>query len=72
MKLIPLAEFRKEQNLTMDQMAERLDISKSMYEKVEYGERNPSGRLMRNLKKAFPDADIDRIFFDEKLHDMCG
>ena len=40
-KLDELKEFRKSLNLTTNEMAEEIKVSKSLYEKVEMGARKP-------------------------------
>ena len=63
-----LKKFRNEQGLTLNEMAEKLGISKSMYEKVEYGDRGASVQFIKRFKQVFPHIDIN-IFFTERLHD---
>ena len=58
-----LREFRKEKGLSQEKMAKTLDITLSMYEKVEGGRAGASAAFMRRLKTAFPDANIDYLFF---------
>lgn len=58
-----LREFRKERGLSQKKMAKILEITLSMYEKVEGGRAGASAGFMRRFKKAFPDASIDYIFF---------
>lgn len=58
-----LREFRKSHNLTQEAMALKLGITVSMYEKVEGGRANASAAFMRRIKKAFPEVNIDNIFF---------
>ena len=58
-----LREFRKEKGLSQEKMAKILNITLSMYEKVESGRTGASAAFMRRLKKAFPDANIDFLFF---------
>ena len=59
-----LIEFRKSSKMTTEQMAEKIGISTSFYEKIEYGDRNPSFNFITLFKKAFPLVDIDTIFFN--------
>ena len=49
-----LKDFRKSKGYTVSEMADKLRISKSLYEKIEYNERNPSLNFMERFKKAFP------------------
>ena len=62
-----LKKIREELNLTMDEMAERLGMSTSMYEKIEYGYRVPSRRFVESMKKTFPFVDVN-IFFGKEVH----
>lgn len=58
-----LREFRKSHNLTQEAMANVLGITVSMYEKVEGGRANASSAFMKRVKRAFPEVNIDNIFF---------
>lgn len=58
-----LRSFRKEKGLSQDAMARVLGITLSMYEKVERGSTGVSAAFMRRLKAAYPDANIDTLFF---------
>ena len=58
-----LREFRKSHNLTQEAMANKLGITVSMYEKVEGGRANASSAFMKRIKRAFPEVNIDIIFF---------
>lgn len=49
--------------MTQEAMAIKLGITLSMYEKVEGGRAGASAAFMRRIKNAFPDANIDDIFF---------
>ena len=57
-----LKSFRNENGYTLDEMAEILGISKSLYEKIEYNDRAPSRNFLTKFKKAFPDVDMN-VFF---------
>ena len=57
-----MKEFRKSHNLTQEQMARMLDITLSHYEKIEYGQRFPSGKLLKKIKSLFPKFSVDKIF----------
>ncbi len=56
-----LQNFRRSKGLSATEMAEKLNISKSFYEKVEYGARNPSFSFNRKLKNLYPDVDIGKL-----------
>ncbi len=64
-----LIHFRKNLNKTRKEMAEILGVSKSLYEKIETRERNPSYHFILNFKKTFPTADIERIFFMQTINE---
>ena len=57
--------FRKSLNLTRQEFAEAIKISKSLYEKVETGQRKPSRNFVEKLKCKFPQFDTN-IFFNSK------
>jgi transcriptional regulator with XRE-family HTH domain len=59
-----LAVFRRTIGETSSKMAERMGVSKSFYEKVEYGDRGPSYNFICRFKRAFPTADAEYIFLD--------
>ena len=70
-KMEILKQFRHEQGLSQNEMAARLGVSKSFYEKLEYGDRSPSREFLEKFKAAFPTYDMN-IFFDKKLHLECS
>lgn len=57
-----LKKFRQSIGLTITEMAEKLEVSKSLYEKVETGHRMPSRKFIQKTKKAYPQFDTN-IFF---------
>ena len=57
-----LISFRHELKLTREQMAARLGVSRSLYEKAELGQRNLSSNLLKAIRSQFPDVDMN-IFF---------
>ena len=57
-----LKEFRKSLNLTMQDFAKTIEVSNSLYEKVESGDRKPSREFITKLKKKYPQFDTN-IFF---------
>ena len=63
-----LSDYRKARNLSKAEMANKLGVSISLYEKVEYSDRKPSRNFLSKFKKVFPDFDMN-IFFEEMLHD---
>ena len=52
-------------------MSKTLDITLSMYEKVEGGRAGASAAFMRRLKTAFPDANIDYLFFADNSNKIA-
>ena len=62
MKREKLQQFRQSNNLTQEQMANKLNVTVSHYKAIEYGQRNPSFELMERIKNIFPKANIDKIF----------
>lgn len=61
--IINLIDFRNNLGFSQKEIAEKLGITYSFYSKIETGERRPSYNFLNKLKKTFPDADIDKIFF---------
>ena len=66
-----LREFRKEKGLSQEKMAKMLNITLSMYEKVESGRAGASAGFMRRLKTAYPEANIDAIFFADSSNNIA-
>lgn len=62
MKNACLIQFRKEKKISASAMAERIGISESYYEKIEHGARTPSYNFLVKFKRAFPEADAEKIF----------
>ena len=58
-----LKDYRDKLGKTTNQMAEIIGISDSLYVKIERVERNPSYGFLKKFTVAFPDIDIDRLFF---------
>ena len=51
-------EFRELIGKSQQEMANEIGISKSMYEKLESGERKPSREMMKKIKLAYPLVDV--------------
>lgn len=62
-----IKDFREQLGLTIEEQAERLGMSVSMYEKIEYGYRDPSIKFIEKFKKTYPYIDTN-IFFENKVH----
>lgn len=61
--------FRKNSGYSKEQMADKLNISSSLYEKVEYGIRKPSRKFLDKFKAVFPDFDMNKFFTDTRAGD---
>lgn len=59
-----LREFRNSLNLTAQEFANEIGISKSLYDKVETGTRKPSREFLTKLKKKYPQFDVNIFFID--------
>ncbi|WP_018592575.1 helix-turn-helix transcriptional regulator [Terrisporobacter glycolicus] len=59
-----LVNFRNKKGMSQVQFARKIGVSTSYLSKIELGDRQPSFGFMRKFKKAFNEADIDKIFFD--------
>ena len=62
-----IKQFREQLGLTMEEQAKKLEMSVSMYEKIEYGYREPSKNFIEKFKTVYPYIDIN-IFFDNIVH----
>lgn len=60
-----LINFRKNKGFSAQTMATEVGVSKSYYEKIEYGNRLPSFNFINKFKTAFPDADVDCVFLSQ-------
>ena len=64
-----LKNFRKSMNMTAEEFADSIGVSKSLYEKVENGFRRPSSVFTSKLKTKYPQFDVN-IFFVNAVHVM--
>ena len=62
-----LVDFRNSKKLTQKEMAEKAGTTLSYYSKIELGLRNPSYNFLTKFKAAFPDSDINKIFFSDSI-----
>jgi len=67
-----LPEFRDETRQTQQEVADRMGISLSFYQKIENGFRNPSYNFLHKFKEEYPSQSIDCIFFDSEVHTKCA
>ena len=58
-----LKEFRTQKGLSQEKMASELGVSLSMYAKVEQGTAKAGRHFMEKIKRTYPEASIDHIFF---------
>ena len=58
-------QFRLAKGLSMDNIARAIGVSLSFYEKVERGHAQPSRAFMQKIKKAYPEINIDEMFFSD-------
>ena len=70
MKNQNLVDFRTEKELSLRDMATKIGVSLSFYEKIEYGQRTPSYNFLIKFKNAFPDSNTDYIFLPTN-HTEC-
>ena len=66
---ISLVNFRNSHNLTQQEMAKYIGTTLTYYSKIELGLRNPSYNFLVKLKSKFADVCIDKIFFENQLHE---
>lgn len=57
-----LKNFRISLGLTIQEFAISIEVSKSLYEKVESGARKPSREFITKFKKKYPQFDVN-VFF---------
>ena len=58
-----LKEFRVAKGLSQEAFAKAIGYTLSMTAKVESGAAKASRNFMEKVKKAFPEVDINNIFF---------
>lgn len=66
-----LRAFREEQKLSILEMSKSLGVSKSTYEKVEYGQRTPSYNFVKRFKLKYPASDTDSLFLPPTTQKTC-
>ena len=60
---IVLRDFRMKRSMSLQEMSDYIGVSKSLYEKIEYGQRTPSFNFVKKFKSKFPQSDTDLLFF---------
>ncbi|MEG2353724.1 MAG: helix-turn-helix transcriptional regulator [Clostridium sp.] len=61
-----LIKFRNSLNLTQEEMAIKIGVSKSYYSKIERGFKKPGRGFIEKYKETFPNKDIN-IFFTQTI-----
>ena len=61
-----LKKLRKKHNLSVSDIARKLEISTSFYYKIESGDRNPTMLLAKQICNIIH-TNVDEIFFDSSL-----
>ena len=61
-KIDKLKQFRKEENLSVDEISKITGINKHTYYKIESGARKPTYEFMKKFKQSFG-VGIDEMFF---------
>lgn len=62
-----IKEFRNSLKLTAQEFADSIEVSKSLLEKIEIGNRKPSREFLEKLKRKYPQFDIN-VFFNQDTH----
>ncbi len=57
-----IKKFRISLKLTVQEFADSINVSKSLLEKIEMGNRKPSREFLEKLKRKYPQFDIN-VFF---------
>ena len=57
-----LKQFRKENNLSVDEISKEIGVNKHTYYKIESGVRKPTYEFMKRFKRRFR-VSIDEMFF---------
>lgn len=57
-----IKEFRISLKLTVQEFADIIEVSKSLLEKIEMGNRKPSREFLEKLKRKYPQFDVN-VFF---------
>lgn len=66
-----LKKFRLSLGISGLDMAAKIGVSFSLYEKIERGERNASNTFLKKFKRTFPDYDLN-LFFTQEVHEVCS
>ena len=67
-----LIAFRHSKNKSIVEFAKELGMGYDNYYKIESCQRKPNFKFLMKLKKAYPEADIDDIFFNDSLDKLSN
>jgi len=67
-----LISFRESLGKTIAEMSADIGVSKSYYEKIEYGDRDPGSGFIRKFKARYPEINVDEFFFSSQSHEKCN
>jgi DNA-binding XRE family transcriptional regulator len=67
-----LIAFRHKQNKSIVEFAKELNMGYDSYYKIESCKRKPNYQFLKKFKKAYPEADIDEIFFNDSLDKLSN
>jgi Predicted transcriptional regulators len=62
-----LKRFRQSKGMSQEKMARTLDITLSYYAQVERGVALFSREFILKMKRAFPELDINDVFFNDDV-----
>lgn len=65
-----LKKFRLSLGISALDMATKIGISFSLYDKIERGERNASNTFLKKFKHTFPDYDLNLFFYPTNTHNV--
>lgn len=60
---VNLKNFRKQNKMTLKQLAEEIGVSEGYLKNIEYGVSNPSYNFLQKFNKRFPEENINKMFF---------
>ncbi|UZJ40081.1 MULTISPECIES: helix-turn-helix domain-containing protein [Prosthecochloris] len=64
-----LKHIRKSEHLTLQSLADKLGISKSFISEVERGEKEPGYKLIKSLKRTYPELNLNYLIGEEGASD---
>lgn len=64
-----LKSFRESLGFTPEAFAKHIQVSISLYQKVETGNRRPSREFTEKLKRCYPQFDVN-VFYKDVIHTL--